>query len=869
MRPADGFKIHRGVSMKAGSRQPQKRFMPATVSPPAPEHRSRSFRSRHLYDYDGRAVALWSVLVVAGFASLAWAVVRVALEWRGTVDWSGAALLAAVAFAALFPTPIPRTKYSISVADVFIFLLLAMQGVPIAMVAAALDGSIGALRTSKRISSRLSTPSASTLGMAVAGAMFANTSGSLQEAGVAADVAPSLAVILIAPLPILMSVLMLMTVVAVKNRLSLRPLAWMQDATWMLVTAIGAAFVASMLALNTRRFGFVILATGGLVVLTLVVLVRTTLRRREQERVAQEALLDAAQQEAEQNQRRFTAAFTHAAIGMAIVDRSGRVVQANRALHVLFREEGADLVGRTFNSLLHPGDAPLHAQRAAAVAGGRETAFSMELRCRTAHGAAIWAALHCGDYADASSDERCLIYQLHDITSRHVAETRLQHIAYHDALTDLANRNCFIEHLSLIARKEDALFGVCFLDLDRFKVVNDSLGHTAGNELLCAVGRRLVEAVRSQDLVARLGGDEFVILMEDLRDPAEGLEIADRVLHALALPLTINGTEVLPGASMGLTFGDMGGRKVEEILRDADLAMYEAKNAGRGRIAVFDSSMHERVAEKLSLESDLRHAIGEGKLTLQFQPIYALAPYVLSGFEALARWVHPERGAVSPAVFVALAEESGYIAALTGWVLDRSLAQLAHWDTIAPHMQHVTVNVNLSGRDLTRPDLVDEVTSILARHGIAPQRLTLEITETTLMGRLDDALGIMNTLRALGVRFSIDDFGTGYSSLAYLSKLPIDSLKIDRSFVIALRERPHNVEIVKAILTLGQALGRKIVAEGIETADQLSMLRALGVNFGQGYLLSRPLDPDMVPALLLLGIPASATDDEALRLVAA
>ncbi len=334
------------------------------------------------------------------------------------------------------------------------------------------------------------------------------------------------------------------------------------------------------------------------------------------------------------------------------------------------------------------------------------------------------------------------------------------------------------------------------------------------------------------------------------------------MLKALAEPLTINGTEVVAGASIGLTFSDGPRRTVEEILRDADLAMYEAKNAGRGQFAVFDTSMHARVAEKLSLESDLRRAIGDGKLTLQFQPIYELSPFSLGGFEALARWVHPERGIVSPAVFVALAEESGYVSSLTSWVLERSLAQLAEWDATAPQARRLTMNVNLSGRDIVRPALVGEVDALLRRYGIAPQRLTLEITETTLMDRLDIALGTMNALRALGVRFSIDDFGTGYSSLSYLSKLPIDSLKIDRSFVIALKERPHNVEIVKAILNLGQALGRRIVAEGIETGEQLAMLRSLGVHYGQGYLLSRPIDSDAVPALLQLAVPAPGTERE-------
>jgi diguanylate cyclase (GGDEF)-like protein len=449
-----------------------------------------------------------------------------------------------------------------------------------------------------------------------------------------------------------------------------------------------------------------------------------------------------------------------------------------------------------------------------------------------------------------------MIYQLHDITTRRQAEGKLQHIAYHDGLTDLANRNCFQERLRALVQRQlrdpaSTLFAVLYLDLDRFKMVNDSLGHGAGNELLREVALRLRRCVRPNDLVARLGGDEFTILLDDLGETADAHALAQRALDAVAAPITLNGTEIIPGASMGMTFSDLGPRNADEVLRDADLAMYEAKAAGRGRVVLFDQSMHDRVAQRLALESDLRHAVGEGGLTLNFQPIYQLDPHRLSGFEALVRWVHPVRGPVSPAVFVTLAEESEIIETLTRWVIDEALCQLAAWHRSALRMAHQTVNVNNSGRDLARADLADYVFGLLEKHGVPPDRLTLEITETTLMARLDVALGTLEKLRAHGVRFSIDDFGTGYSSLAYLSTLPIDSLKIDRSFVIGLHE-PQNVEIVRAVLTLGKALGRKVVAEGIETAEQLAVLNGLGVDFGQGYLLSRPLPVDKVPALLYL-----------------
>ncbi|MFY7949922.1 MAG: putative bifunctional diguanylate cyclase/phosphodiesterase, partial [Gemmatimonas sp.] len=286
-----------------------------------------------------------------------------------------------------------------------------------------------------------------------------------------------------------------------------------------------------------------------------------------------------------------------------------------------------------------------------------------------------------------------------------------------------------------------------------------------------------------------------------------------------------------------------------EILRDADLAMYQAKAEGRARVVVFDQSMHEKVAQRLALENDLRAAVGTSQLALAYQPIFELQPQRLTGFEALMRWTHPLRGAVSPALFVAMAEETGQIEVLTDWVVETAAAQLARWQRDDPS---IWVSVNISGRDIARPGFVVHVGDVLARHAVRPGSLVIEITETVLMSRLDVAVDAMRTLRAQGVRFSIDDFGTGYSSLAYLSRLPIDTLKIDRAFVSALGKGPENLEIVRAIHQLGQTLQRRVVAEGIETAAQLAALREMGVDAGQGYLLARPMPAEQATSLLAL-----------------
>jgi diguanylate cyclase (GGDEF)-like protein len=391
-----------------------------------------------------------------------------------------------------------------------------------------------------------------------------------------------------------------------------------------------------------------------------------------------------------------------------------------------------------------------------------------------------------------------------------------------------------------------------YLDLDRFKLVNDNLGHPAGDELLKEAARRLIACVRPKDLVARLGGDEFAILLEETQHQLDVVGLAERLLEALKEPVCINGTEVRPLASIGITFSDLGYREPDEVLRDADLAMYKAKADGKGRLALFDASLHKQLGDKLQLEADLRHAIAEGQLSLEFQPLFDLEPHRLIGFEALARWLHPARGAISPGVFIALAEETGCIGAVTAWAIDEAVRQLTAWRRQGPHLDDLVMHVNVSGKDLAQPHLVPHVRTVLQRHRLPARMLTLEITESTLMEQRERALSSLTDLRDLGVKLSIDDFGTGYSSLAYLSTLPFDCLKIDRSFVIGMHKSPQNVEIVRAVLLLGRSLNKLVIAEGIETHDQLRRLKQLGVPVGQGYWLARPLPPSAVQELLFV-----------------
>jgi diguanylate cyclase (GGDEF)-like protein/PAS domain S-box-containing protein len=656
------------------------------------------------------------------------------------------------------------------------------------------------------------------------------------------------------------STMSLMQIVYLKRGKHLSIAEWFGATSWVGTLYLVSAVLAGLLSLNAQQFGRSAAVVGVVVIGVSLALLRVHFRRQTAELEVHEKRVVAAELEAEQNQKRFLAAFTHASIGMAIVSPQGLVLQANEALCTLLGCTEAQVVGRAFRDFLHPGDASLLDRHVGGVVGRRADSFSIELRCVGADKRETWISLHCALFDDQATAGSGLIFQLHDISSRRRAEGELLHIAYHDSLTDLANRNCFQERLNVAVEQSRSdrrfNFAVMYLDLDRFKVVNDSLGHPAGDELLKEVARRLNACVRPHDLVARLGGDEFAILLEETHRHEDVTALGARLLASLEEPADINGTEVRPVASIGVTFSDLGYREPNEMLRDADIAMYQAKADGKGRLVVFDASLHEKLAHKLQLEADLRRAIDDGHLSLVFQPLYDLEPLRLHGFEALARWVHPTRGAISPGVFIALAEEAGCIEGLTCWAIEEAARQLAEWRSGASHFDELVMHVNVSGKDLSRQSLVPHVREVLQRHKLPASRLTLEITESTLMQQRELAMHSLGELRELGVKLSIDDFGTGYSSLAYLSTLPFDCLKIDRSFVIGMHKSAQNVEIVRTVLSLGRALNKTVIAEGIETHDQLLRLKELGAPMGQGYLLARPLEAHQVRETLLEGAPA-------------
>ena len=828
-------------------------------------------------DYNARATAYWWAMVLLGSVVLLQALGHlVGLPWKTQLLVLFGCAVAAMA--GLFPVRIPGSKNSFAAGEVFILLLLLMQGPQAAALAAAGEAFVGSARTSKRWTSRLVSPAAAAVSMWLAGSAFRAVSGALPEDSAFTD-----ALVLLLAMGFAISYFAINTVLisSVMHLKKNEPLTWAIFVTsfgWVGTTYAASALIAGLLFLSFKSTGVGVMAGAVPIIILLLVMLHYHFRQRESDEQANALRVDAAEREAalaareaaqaarhlrelRESEQRFHSAFSHAAIGMALVEADGQVLQANPAMCALLGCRDGQLTGRNFKDFVHAEDVDLLTRAWQALLAGDGHDTMMELRCQRPNGELVYVAMHSGQFSDRNASAPCLILQAQDITARREAETQLQHIAYHDSLTSLANRIRFGACLALAIERcrTDARqrFAVMYLDFDRFKLINDTLGHSAGDRFLTIVAQRIRAQVRPTDTVGRLGGDEFAILVEQLGRDDDVLAMAERLQHALAEPYQLDGTEVTSSASIGITFSSVGYETPGDVLRDADIAMYRAKAAGRARIALFDASLRAQLAAQVNLERDLRRAIEQGQLTLAYQPIYRLATGHIDSFEALVRWNHPEKGPIPPSTFVPIAEDSALMSAMTAWVLSTACAQLRKFEELGMSGRRPRVHVNVSGTDMCRLSFVQQVGQALLVNGLEPRQLCLELTESTLMHRIDSALEVMAQLRELGVGLSVDDFGTGYSSLAYLSTLPITSLKIDRSFVMRLQDthtegqdtEGKDTEVVRAVITLGQALGKTVIAEGIETPAQLELLRRLGCEFGQGYLLARPLTPEMAAAM--------------------
>ncbi|HCF26393.1 MAG TPA: diguanylate cyclase, partial [Cyanobacteria bacterium UBA11049] len=512
---------------------------------------------------------------------------------------------------------------------------------------------------------------------------------------------------------------------------------------------------------------------------------------------------------------------------------------------------------------VHPEDMEQFKGELSAHLAGLTTHFENEHRLLHQDGEYRWMLCQGIAVRDAAGNPYRIAGSQTDITLNKANEAKLIYQAFHDPLTGLPNRMRFMEQIesALKRSKEERnyVFALLFLDLDRFKVVNDSLGHTFGDRLLVAIAQKLKACVTPKDSIARLGGDEFTILLEDIKDITDATKMADRIYQELSRPFDLSGHEVFTTVSIGIAISTLGYDRPEDLLRDADMTMYRAKALGKGRLEVFDPTLHDRAMARLQLEIDLRRALERQELQLHYQPIVSLNNGRIAGYEALVRWQHPQRGWVSPVEFIPLAEETGLIIPMGLWVLRQACQQLRTWQQQQQQDPPLTVNVNLSGKQFDQPNLIENIKQVLQETGLDASSLKLEITESVLVENATPAVAILKQLKALGIKLAIDDFGTGYSSLSYLHQMPIDTLKIDRSFINNVDCDPEKIEMIRTIVSLAWNLGMNVVAEGVETKKQMYQLQALKCEYGQGYYFSRPLDANAVKTLKQFDLQQAGT----------
>jgi diguanylate cyclase (GGDEF)-like protein/PAS domain S-box-containing protein len=540
---------------------------------------------------------------------------------------------------------------------------------------------------------------------------------------------------------------------------------------------------------------------------------------------------------------------------IGLLDRDVRFTYVTPAIEGAVGRTGEEVLGRRFDHFVHPEDAMLAERRLQEALDEPGTPVRMEVRVGGPE-EWRWTEVTVGNRLDDPNLE-ALVVTLHDVSERKQAESLLAHRAMHDPLTGLPNRNLLIDRLGHALARTDrhpAGVAVLFCDLDRFKTINDSLGHDAGDRLLVLVAERLRRALRPADTVARFGGDEFIILCEDVQSEGDALSVGQRILEELAAPFDLGVGEVFASTSIGIAIASGHTDRAETLIQHADVAMFKAKDRGRNRFELYDDKLRARAVARLATDTALRKAIERGEFRLVYQPVVAIAERRVVGMEALIRWEHPERGLLGPAEFVNFAEEMGLIVPIGTWALTEACSQLETWQAAAG--RPIQMAVNLSARQLRERELPQIVERALVETGADPTSLCLEITESIIMDDAQASVATLSRLRAIGVHCAIDDFGTGYSSLAYLKQLPVDHIKIDRSFISGIGPDTDDSRVVAAIIGLARARSLVVVAEGVETAEQFDELERLGCDHAQGYFLARPGPPSVVGELLNTTLPS-------------
>ncbi len=559
-----------------------------------------------------------------------------------------------------------------------------------------------------------------------------------------------------------------------------------------------------------------------------------------------------------ESEARFRTIFEGAAISIVLAGTDGRIIESNPAMETMLGYSKDELYGQPFLSFVCQEDKAAAWKQFESVAARIQDRYDLEVRFTRKDGQVVWGHVVGSFVRDAEGRPQFAIGMGEDITERKALEKQLAYQAYHDPLTGLPNRALFTDRLEQsLARATDRQGGVAvlFLDLDDFKLVNDSLGHKVGDGLLIAVAHRLQEFLSNGEMIARFGGDEFTILVEDVGSAGGITDLADRIAGLFKIPFELGAHEIRVSSSIGIAFDWTGGCDTDDLLRNADIAMYEAKRMGKARRVVFDRSINADSVQRLELELDLPRAIERQEFLLHYQPIISLETGRTEGIEALIRWNHPERGLLLPDTFIPLAEETGLIVPIGQWVLREACRQAKRWDDAWPDRTPLLLNVNISTRQLQQQSLVEELHAVFRETGLAPSRLVLELTENTVVDDSPSVQMLLSELKTLGVRLAIDDFGTGHSSLFNLMRrYPVDFVKIDRFFIERLGGNRSETLVLGGIIDLCHALGMKVIAEGIETIHQLTELRDLGADLGQGYWFTKPVAADEIASMAAHGL---------------
>lgn len=770
---------------------------------------------------------------------------------------------------------LPKFKSHISVSDTFIFFALLYFGGEAAILLAAIEAFCSAWRfCNKKITVFFN-----------AGAMALSTSlvvASLYLFGI--DTEAELHGTTISDFIITVSIVALVQFFANTGLSSIygalkseKPWweTWKTHYLWIFVTYSIGALAAGTLVKIVDAVGFTALIATIPIILFVYLTYRMYLKNVEMSLTQAEQAKDHAEILEKQSaalaesEERFRSAFNYAPIGIALVSPNGIWLKVNHALCQILGYTEEEFLTRDFQSMLFTEDLGNTLIKIHELISGKVPNCQMEQRYLHKNGRTVWASWSVSTTSRSVSEHPNLIFQIQDITDRKLAEEKLQYEAAHDALTGLPNRARFMSKLeqALAKAHENPNYkvSVLFIDLDRFKVINDSLGHLIGDQLLIGIAERLRECLRPSDMVARLGGDEFTILVEGKYEAKEVIRIAERIQEKFLIPFDLSGNEVYSSASIGILHATENHHLPDDLMRDADTAMYQAKRAGKARHEVFDQDMHEAVKEILQLETDLRRAVEKDEFYINYQPIYSLITDRIDGFEALARWNHVTFGDIQPAKFIPLAEEIGLIDVLGEHILRKACSQMQSLKGSLPDSELLILSVNLSCKQFANPNLVTKIKRVLEDTQFPANKLKLEITESVFFEHQEKAVEMLYQLRDLGIEINIDDFGTGYSNLNYLMKLPISTLKIDRSFISPIESNGNNSEIVRTIVMLARNLGMKVIAEGVETKAQLDELKKLNCEGAQGYFFAAPMSFEKVQYFLnengITNIPESRFED--------